>query len=82
MHFNIMKRRQDLVQKIISSGAYKKIVLTSSLSNDTNYHSKSLSYGIPQPSLEFAMLCLKNALHLLPVDMETLPVNVTGNVDF
>ncbi|XP_051175412.1 CCR4-NOT transcription complex subunit 10 [Leptopilina boulardi] len=77
-NFNIMKRRQDLVQKVVISGAYKKIVLTSSLSNYTNYHSKSLSYGIPQPSLEFGMLCLKNALHLLPIDMETLPANVTG----
>lgn len=64
--FNIPKRKKDLVQKVIGSGTYKKIILTSSLSQDAKYHSEGLSYAIPQPTLEFALLCLKNALFLLP----------------
>lgn len=68
--FNIPKRRKDLVQKIVGSGIHKKIILTSSLSKDTKYHTEGLSYAIPQPTLEFALLCLKNALFLLPNNTE------------
>ncbi|XP_071638998.1 CCR4-NOT transcription complex subunit 10 [Temnothorax longispinosus] len=64
--FNIPKRRKDLVQKIIGSGIHKKIILATSLSKDRRYHSEGLSYAIPQPTLEFGYLCLKNALLLLP----------------
>ncbi|XP_043686555.1 CCR4-NOT transcription complex subunit 10 [Vespula pensylvanica] len=68
--FNIPKRRKDLVQKFIGSGMHRKIVLTSSLSKDTKYHTEGLSYAMPQPTLEFALLCLKNALFLLPNNSE------------
>lgn len=68
--FNIPKRRKDLVQKVIGSGMHRKIVLTSSLSKDTKYHTEGLSYAMPQPTLEFALLCLKNALFLLPNNSE------------
>ncbi|KAF7414967.1 hypothetical protein HZH68_003456 [Vespula germanica] len=68
--FNIPKRRKDLVQKFIGSGMHRKIVLTSSLSKDTKYHTEGLSYAMPQPTLEFALLCLKNALFLLPNNNE------------
>ncbi|KAL0112103.1 hypothetical protein PUN28_013377 [Cardiocondyla obscurior] len=64
--FNIPKRRKDLVQKTIGSGIHKKIILAPSLSKDIKYHSEGLSYAIPQPTLEFGYLCLKNALLLLP----------------
>lgn len=49
---------------------HRKIVLTSSLSKDTKYHTEGLSYAMPQPTLEFALLCLKNALFLLPNNSE------------
>lgn len=64
--FNIPKRRKDLVQKVIGTGTHKKIILAASLSKDVNYHLEGLSYAIPQPTLEFGSLCLKNALFLLP----------------
>ncbi|XP_018407159.1 PREDICTED: CCR4-NOT transcription complex subunit 10 [Cyphomyrmex costatus] len=68
--FNIPKRRKDLVQKIIGSGIHKKIILATSLSKDIKYHLEGLSYAIPQPTLEFGYLCLKNALLLLPNNNE------------
>ncbi|XP_024943516.1 CCR4-NOT transcription complex subunit 10 isoform X2 [Cephus cinctus] len=68
--FNIPKRRKDLVQKVLGTGLYRKIILASSLSKDTKYDTEGLSYAIPQPTLEFGMLCLKNALFLLPVNNE------------
>ncbi|KAG7211993.1 hypothetical protein KM043_011189 [Ampulex compressa] len=73
--FNIPKRRKDLVQKVVGSGIYRKIILASSLSKDTKYHAEGLSYAIPQPTLEFGLLCLKNALFLLPNNNElSLPI--------
>lgn len=74
--FNIPKRRKDLVQKVIGADTHKKIILAASLSKDVNYHSEGLSYAIPQPTLEFGSLCLKNALFLLPNNNE-LPNSVS-----
>lgn len=70
MDFNISKRRKDLVQKIIGSGIYRKIILATSLSKNASYHHEGLSYAIPQPTLEFGSICLKNALFLLPNNHE------------
>lgn len=78
--FNILKRRKDLVQKIIGSGIHKKIILATALSKDIRYHSEGLSYAIPQPTLEFGYLCLKNALLLLPSNNEpNVPVTTVVN---
>jgi len=78
--FNIPKRRKDLVQKIIGSGIHRKIILATSLSKDIRYHSEGLSYAIPQPTLEFGYLCLKNALLLLPNNNEpNVPVTTMAN---
>ncbi|KOX77546.1 CCR4-NOT transcription complex subunit 10 [Melipona quadrifasciata] len=68
--FNIPKRRKDLVQKVVGSGIYRKIILASSLSKDVKYHSEGFPFAIPQLTLEFASLCLKNALFLLPNNNE------------
>lgn len=68
-----------MVQKVIGSGIHRKIILTSSLSKDTKYHTDGLSYAMPQTTLEFALLCLKNASFLLPnvselnLSMTTIP---------
>lgn len=70
--FDVIKFRDCLVQKVIGNGNNKKIILSSRLNNDTKYHYESLSYAIPQPTIEFAMLCLKNALFTLPKD-ENMP---------
>ncbi|XP_026830307.1 CCR4-NOT transcription complex subunit 10 isoform X3 [Ooceraea biroi] len=77
--FDISKRRKDLVQKVIGSGIYRKIILATSLSNGINYHTEDLSYAIPQPTLEFGSLCLKNALFLLPNnEPNVLVTNITN----
>ncbi|XP_025073505.1 CCR4-NOT transcription complex subunit 10 isoform X2 [Pogonomyrmex barbatus] len=78
--FDISKRRKDLVQKIIGSGIHRKIILATSLSKDVRYYSEGLSYAIPQPTLEFGYLCLKNALLLLPNNNEpNVPVTTMAN---
>ncbi|XP_071875889.1 CCR4-NOT transcription complex subunit 10 [Bombus fervidus] len=68
--FNIPKRRKDLVQKVVGTGIYRKIILASSLSKDIKYHPEGFPSAIPQLTLEFASLCLKNALFLLPNNNE------------
>lgn len=78
--FNIPKRRKDLVQKIVGTGIYRKIILASSLSKDVKYHSEGFPSAIPQLTLEFASLCLKNALFLLPNNNElNVPVATIAN---
>jgi len=68
------------VQEIIGSGIHKKIILATCLSKDIRYHSEGLSYAIPQPTLEFGNLCLKNALHLLSNNNEpNVPVTTMTN---
>ncbi|XP_015110061.1 CCR4-NOT transcription complex subunit 10 [Diachasma alloeum] len=69
--FDIPKRREDMVQKVVGTGAHRKIILASALSKDTQYHVENLSYAIPQPTLEFGMLCLKNALFTLPEEEQS-----------
>ncbi|XP_012525698.3 CCR4-NOT transcription complex subunit 10 [Monomorium pharaonis] len=78
--FNISKRCKDLVQEVMGSGIHKKIILPTSLSKDTKYHSEGLSYAIPQPTLEFGYLCLKNALFLLSNNNEpNVPITAMAN---
>ncbi|XP_046143987.1 CCR4-NOT transcription complex subunit 10 isoform X1 [Osmia bicornis bicornis] len=78
--FNIPKRRKDLVQKIVGTGIYRKIILASSLSKDVKYHPEGFPSAIPQLTLEFASLCLKNALFLLPNNNEVnVPVATIAN---
>ncbi|XP_076248278.1 CCR4-NOT transcription complex subunit 10 isoform X2 [Calliopsis andreniformis] len=87
--FNIPKRRKDLVQKVVGTGIYRKIILSSSLSKDTKYHPEGFPSAIPQLTLEFASLCLKNALYLLPnnndlhiplINIAPMPLEVAQNL--
>ncbi|KAK6623980.1 hypothetical protein RUM44_010837 [Polyplax serrata] len=64
--FNIHVRKNDLVSSVIGSGQHKKLVITNKLSKDCPYNNEYQSYAIPAPTLEFAFLCVRNALHLLP----------------
>lgn len=78
--FNIPKRRKDLVQKVVGSGINRKIILASSLSKDIKYHPEGFPSAIPQLTLEFASLCLKNALFLLPSNNElNIPITIAHN---
>ncbi|KAJ8679261.1 hypothetical protein QAD02_015048 [Eretmocerus hayati] len=79
--FDIPARRRDIVEKIVGenngNGISRKFVLANSLSKNCKYNQEGLSYAIPQPTLEYGMLCLKNALFLLPTtncDENNLPV--------
>ncbi|CAD1468828.1 unnamed protein product, partial [Heterotrigona itama] len=77
--FNIPKRKKDLVQKVVGNGIYRKIILASSLSKDIKYHPEGFPSAIPQLTLEFAYLCLKNALFLLPNNNEiNIPITIAG----
>lgn len=64
--FNIHARKNDLVQSVIGSGQHRKLIIANKLSKDYPYNNEYQSYAIPAPTLEFAFLCVRNALHLLP----------------
>lgn len=81
--FDIPVRRKDMVQKVVGTGSNRKIILASALNKDSRYHVGNLSYAIPQPTLEFGMLCLRNALFTLPEEEEapsyTINIPSTSN---
>uniref|UniRef100_A0A3Q2D707 CCR4-NOT transcription complex subunit 10 n=1 Tax=Cyprinodon variegatus TaxID=28743 RepID=A0A3Q2D707_CYPVA len=57
--------KKGIVQSVIGQGYHRKIVLASQSSQSTNY-SEGQSAAIPVASMEFAAICLRNALLLLP----------------
>lgn len=57
--------KKGIVQSVIGQGYHRKIVLASQSSQNTNY-SEGQSAAIPVASMEFAAICLRNALLLLP----------------
>lgn len=63
--FNIAQRRQDMVQGVVGNGIHKKIILSPQLAREVNSHGEEISSAIPSTSLQFASLCLRNALSLL-----------------
>lgn len=73
-HFKIQARRKDLTQAVTGAGMHRKIILTSQLSKDTKYISSGQSHAIPEATVEFATLCLRNALALLPDTVVEEPV--------
>lgn len=74
--FNFHARRRDLVQGVVGTGTHRKIILTPQLSRDTKYSCEGQSFAVPVATVEFASLCLRNALLLLPesqAEEPTLP---------
>ncbi|XP_047455221.1 CCR4-NOT transcription complex subunit 10 isoform X3 [Mugil cephalus] len=57
--------KKGIVQSIVGQGYHRKIVLASQSSHNTIY-SEGQSAAIPVASMEFAAICLRNALLLLP----------------
>ncbi|GAB1599352.1 CCR4-NOT transcription complex subunit 10-like [Argonauta hians] len=57
-----LKKRMDVIQGSVASGVHRKLILGSTTKHVTPSHNPA----IPAPSLEFAALCLRNALLLLP----------------
>jgi hypothetical protein len=71
------------VEKVIgensSGGISRKFILATSLSKNCKYNPEGLSYAIPQPTLEYGMLCLKNAFFLLPTtNYEEMDLPITN----
>ncbi|XP_018903609.2 CCR4-NOT transcription complex subunit 10-B isoform X2 [Bemisia tabaci] len=62
--FDLAVKRNEIVSKIVGSGAHRKIVLNTQIFTDIKYSSEAQSYAIPVAGLEFGSLCLKNALFL------------------
>uniref|UniRef100_A0A8B9JYT3 CCR4-NOT transcription complex subunit 10 n=1 Tax=Astyanax mexicanus TaxID=7994 RepID=A0A8B9JYT3_ASTMX len=57
--------KKGIVQSIVGQGYHRKIVLASQSTQNTTY-SEGQSAAIPVASMEFAAICLRNALLLLP----------------
>ncbi|CAH1971240.1 unnamed protein product [Acanthoscelides obtectus] len=60
------EKQKNLIVDIVGTKDKQKVILTTNLSSDKKYSSESQSYAVPVPSLEFASLCLRNALLLVP----------------
>ncbi|TRY85370.1 hypothetical protein DNTS_016399 [Danionella cerebrum] len=57
--------KKGIVQAVVGQGYHRKIVLASQSIQNTTY-SEGQSAAIPVASMEFAAICLRNALLLLP----------------
>uniref|UniRef100_A0A3Q3W360 CCR4-NOT transcription complex subunit 10 n=1 Tax=Mola mola TaxID=94237 RepID=A0A3Q3W360_MOLML len=57
--------KKGIVQSIVGQGYHRKIILASQSTQNTIY-SEGQSAAIPVASMEFAAICLRNALLLLP----------------
>lgn len=57
---------EDVVGENNGTGVSRKFILASTLSKTCKYSPEGMSYAIPQPTIEYAMLCLQNAIFLLP----------------
>ncbi|XP_069028120.1 CCR4-NOT transcription complex subunit 10 isoform X3 [Embiotoca jacksoni] len=62
--------KKGIVQSIVGQGYHRKIVLASQSAQNTIY-SEGQSAAIPVASMEFAAICLRNALLLLPEHQQT-----------
>lgn len=61
-------RRKDIVGSVFGSGIHRKLILANQSSIVKS--GTGVSAAIPAPTLEFAALCLKNTLLLLPAGVE------------
>uniref|UniRef100_A0A3P9DHY2 CCR4-NOT transcription complex subunit 10 n=1 Tax=Maylandia zebra TaxID=106582 RepID=A0A3P9DHY2_9CICH len=57
--------KKGIVQSVVGQGYHRKIILASQSMQNTTY-SEGQSAAIPVASMEFAAICLRNALLLLP----------------
>ncbi|XP_033119734.1 CCR4-NOT transcription complex subunit 10-like isoform X2 [Anneissia japonica] len=64
-------KRRGIVEKVVGTGIYRKVVLLRSASMMKNYScSSGQSAAMPEATLDFASLCLCNALNLLECDWQ------------
>ncbi|XP_068179945.1 CCR4-NOT transcription complex subunit 10 isoform X5 [Antennarius striatus] len=57
--------KKGILQSVVGQGYHRKIILASQSTQNT-IHSEGQSAAIPVASMEFAAICLRNALLLLP----------------
>uniref|UniRef100_A0A8C1LSI6 CCR4-NOT transcription complex subunit 10 n=1 Tax=Cyprinus carpio TaxID=7962 RepID=A0A8C1LSI6_CYPCA len=65
LHLLAVLEKLGIVQAVVGQGYHRKIVLASQSTQNTIY-SEGQSAAIPVASMEFAAICLRNALLLLP----------------
>ncbi|XP_052817099.1 CCR4-NOT transcription complex subunit 10-like isoform X2 [Mya arenaria] len=73
-----LQKRQEVIQGSVGSGVHRKLIMGPGVNQDKN------SVGtpaIPAATLEFASLCLRNALQLLSGVPETSPTDTSQNED-
>ncbi|XP_073340891.1 CCR4-NOT transcription complex subunit 10 isoform X1 [Pagrus major] len=70
--------KKGIVQSIVGQGYHRKIVLASQSTQNTIY-SEGQSAAIPVASMEFAAICLRNALLLLPEHQQQDTKTETGS---
>lgn len=63
--FDFINKRKDVLADVIGTGIHRKLVLNLNLFENNKYSYDAQSFAIPVASLEFATLCLRNALLLL-----------------
>jgi len=66
----INNSKSETVRSIIGSGVYRKTVLNTTFQNCPKQFSADLTDQAPSPTLTYAVLCLENALDLLPDNNE------------
>ncbi|XP_044746567.1 CCR4-NOT transcription complex subunit 10 [Coccinella septempunctata] len=66
-------QRKNCVNKIGQNKESMKYILTTNVSRDHKYSSEGQSYAVPVPTLEFASICLRNALILIPSESDSTP---------
>ncbi|XP_076325129.1 CCR4-NOT transcription complex subunit 10 isoform X1 [Tachypleus tridentatus] len=64
--FSLKERQKDMIRGSVGSGPHRKIIMSPFISNDNKLSVQGQSSAIPMPTLEFASLCLRNALILIP----------------
>lgn len=64
--FQLKDRKKHMIRGMAGSGPYRKIILSPSTSRETYIPVTGQSTAMPGLTLEFAALCLQNALLLLP----------------
>ncbi|XP_034467751.1 LOW QUALITY PROTEIN: CCR4-NOT transcription complex subunit 10 [Hippoglossus hippoglossus] len=73
--------KKGIVQSIVGQGYHRKIVLASQSTQNTIY-SEGQSAAIPVASMEFAAICLRNALLLLPEHQQQDTKTENGSKSF
>lgn len=79
--YDMAKKQKEMLIEIVGTRQRQKYVLNTKLTKDKKFGVESQSYAVPVPTLEFASICLRNALISLPsddADIEPVPMFTAG----